>query len=295
MSASPLLSRRSMVKAAPASLLLGLAAPALAEAPSRFARLEASSGARIGVAGLDTGTGAQIAHRATERFAFCSTFKVLAVSAVLKKSERDPHLLARWIGFSERGLLPYAPVARRHLGAGMTVLELCSAAIEWSDNTAADLILKLLGGPGAVTAYARSIGDRTFRLDRTEPSLNIVVPGQTSDTTSPAAMSADLRGLLLGDLRGDLLHPRQRDLLTGWMRACRTGLQRIRAAAPAGSVVADKTGTWTGRYNAAGDIAVIQPPRRAPIVLSVYTAGQRRGSQDALIAAAAKVAFAALA
>ncbi|MGH6992755.1 MAG: serine hydrolase, partial [Caulobacteraceae bacterium] len=134
-----------------------------------------------------------------------------------------------------------------------------SAAIEWSDNTAADLILKLLGGPQAVTAYARSIGDPTFRLDRTEPSLNIVVPGRTSDTTSPAAMSADLRALLLGDL----LHPSQRDLLTGWMRACQTGLQRIRSAAPAGSVIADKTGTWTGRCNAAGDIAVVQPPRRA--------------------------------
>ncbi|MGH7010897.1 MAG: serine hydrolase, partial [Caulobacteraceae bacterium] len=126
MSASPLPSRRSMVKAASASLVLGLPAPALAETSAQFARLEASSGARIGVAGLDTGTGAQIAHRATERFAFCSTFKVLAVSAVLKRSETDPHLLARRISYSERDLLPYAPVARRHLGAGMTVLELCS-------------------------------------------------------------------------------------------------------------------------------------------------------------------------
>ena len=257
--------RRSLLLGAGAALALahrGLAASAAAD---RFAELEHSAGARIGVAGLNTGTAAAVGHRADERFAFCSTFKLLAVSAILTRSRSDPALLARRIEYTAQDLVPYSPVSSQHAGEGMTVAAICAAALQYSDNTAANLMIRLLGSPDAVTSFARSIGDTAFRLDRWETALNAAVPGDPRDTTTPAAMMSDLQRAALGDLLG----PPDRERLVTWMRGCTTGLRRIRAAVPAGWLVGDKTGS--GDYGTANDIAVIWPPGRAPVVLAIYT------------------------
>ena len=79
----------------------------------------------------------------------------------------------------------------------MSIAALCEAAITVSDNTTANLLLHLMGGPGAVTHYARSLGDHETRLDRTEPTLNR--PDGELDTTTPRAMLGDMHRLLLGD------------------------------------------------------------------------------------------------
>ena len=252
-----------------AALALGAAAvagPAVGqsggEAP--FAALERSSGGRIGVAALDTGSGRRMAWRADERFPMCSTFKVLAVGAVLKRVDAGEEDLARRVAYGKADLVAYSPSTQPHVGDGMTLSALCDAAITLSDNTAANLILRAIGGPPGVTAFARTLGDRATRLDRTEPTLNEATPGDPRDTTTPGAMLADLRALLLGPT----LSPPSRNRMIGWMLACKTGEGRLQAGLPTGWRIAQKTGSGGGSAN---DIGMLWPPGRAPIVVAAYT------------------------
>lgn len=250
-----------------------------------FKKLEIESGGRLGVAMLDTATGAQIGHRADERFPMCSTFKALAVGAVLKRVDAGQEDLARRIRFGKSDLLSYAPVTEEHVGGdGMSVSELCEAAITRSDNTAANLLLASLGGPVEVTAFVRTIGDPVTRLDRIEPALNEGKEGDPRDTTTPSAMASDFRSLIAGDA----LKPRSRDQLIAWLVGNKTGDTRLRAGLPAGWRVGDKTGMGDG--GTANDVAVIWPPQRAPIMLAVYLTQARIPSerQNAIIAAVAQ-------
>ncbi|MYM27637.1 class A beta-lactamase [Duganella sp. CY15W] len=228
---------------------------------AQLALLEKESGGRLGVAALNTGDGRQLLHRADERFPVCSTFKMMLSAAVLA---RDPALLKKRIPYEKSDLVPHAPITSKHVGEGMTVAELCEATLQYSDNPAANLLMKQLGGPAAVTAYARSIGDSEFRLERWETELNTAIPGDPRDTTTPEAMARSLQKLVLGDA----LPPTQRKQLKDWMLGNTTGATRIRAGVPPGWPVADKTGA--GDYGTVNDIAVIWPPGKAPIVLAVY-------------------------
>ncbi|MDT7605782.1 MAG: beta-lactamase class [Pseudonocardiales bacterium] len=241
------------------------AAPSGTVAPdSALAALEARFGGRLGVFALDTGNGASVGHRADERFPMCSTFKVLAASAILRLRHTQPGLLDRLVRYSNAQLVSGAPVTSQHIADGMTVAALCQAAIAHSDNTAANLLLTILGGPPAVTAFARTLGDQVSRLDRIEPALNDVPPGELRDTSTPAQMAADLHRLALGDA----LDPVGRDLLTDWLLGNTTGAERIRAGLPARWRVGDKTGT--GSRGEMNDLAVVWLPRRAPLIISVY-------------------------
>src|SRR5881227_1207462 len=185
-------------------LLTFVAANAVAvenDAATRIAAIEARIGGRIGVAALDTTNSKQVEYRADERFPMCSTFKFLAAAAVLKRVDEGKENLERFIRYSSQDLLEYAPVTKAHLkDGGMTLAALCAAAIEQSDNTAGNLLLDVIGGPPGLTNFARSIGDQITRLDRKEPELNSAIPGDERDTTTPAAMCADLQRLLLADV-----------------------------------------------------------------------------------------------
>lgn len=247
--------------------------------------LESSLDGRLGLAALDTGSGKRIAYRASERFPMCSTFKAVLAGAILERSTRDDSLLAQRISYNSADLVTYSPITEKHLDDGMLVAELCAAAVRYSDNTAANLLLTLLGGPSGLNAYARSAGDDTFRLDRWEPDLNSAEPDDPRDTTTPDAMTNHLFRLALGTL----LPEAQRLKLQDWLRGNTTGDTRIRAGVPVDWVVGDKTGT--GSYGTANDIAVLWPPQRQPIVLTIFTT---RRSQDAearndILASAAKV------
>jgi beta-lactamase class A len=227
--------------------------------------IEADSGGRLGVAVLDTATGARCGHRADERFAMCSTFKLLAAGAILARVDGGRERLDRRIRFAADRLVAYSPVTREHAGrGGMTLGELCEAAITYSDNTAANMLLAALGGPTAITAYARTLGDRATRLDRIEPELNQAAPGDPRDVTTPAAMLGNLRRLTLRDA----LTPASRDQLTRWLRANKTGDARLRAQLPAGWRVGDKTGS--GGHGSTNDVGLLWPPDRAPILVAVY-------------------------
>ncbi|AOY00032.1 class A beta-lactamase [Jeongeupia sp. USM3] len=289
--------RRTLLLAAattPFALALAKVRAGEASAPNaasaQFSALEKKYRGRLGVCLLDTASGVQTGYRADERFAFCSTFKVMLAGAILERSTRVAGLLQQRISYKQSEVVSYSPVSGKHVADGMTVSGLCAAAVQYSDNTAANLLIKLLGGPAAVTAFARSIGDREFRLDRWETALNSAIPGDPRDTTTPAAMARSLQTLALGDA----LPLPQRTQLQDWLRGNTTGDKRIRAGVPAGWRVGDKTGS--GDYGTTNDIAVLWPPGRAPVVLAVYfTQPDAKAKwQDEVIAAATRIAVSAL-
>jgi beta-lactamase class A len=250
--------------------------------------LEASSGGHLGVAAINTANNQRIDYHAEERFPFCSTFKVMVVGGILKQSMTDRHFLSQQIFYTQQEVerSGYAPITKNHLATGMTISELCAAALCYSDNNAANLLIKQLGGLGAVTAFARSIGDASFRLDRQEPELNSGVPGDLRDTSTPAAMAKSLQNLALGNALGV---PQHQQLLT-WMKNNTTGEKRIRAGVPKGWSVAEKTGS--GAYGITNDIGIIWPPGSAPIIVAIYFSTQDQKDNthhDDIIAAATRI------
>lgn len=262
--------------------------PAVAEARARLAALEATYEARLGVHAVDTATGTTIAHRADERFALCSTFKALAAAAVL---DRNPlSHLDTVVTYTEDDLLDHAPITERHVATGMTIRDLCDAAVRHSDGTAGNLLVRDLGGPGELTAYARGLGDTVTRLDRLEPDITEATPGDPRDTTSPRAFAADLRAIVVGDaLPGD-----KRAVLRDLLERSTTGAARIRAAVPAGWTVANKTGT--GSYGTLNDMAVLWPPGAGPLVVAVMSSRDTADAErdEALLADAATHVIAGL-
>lgn len=259
------LDRRSLL----ASLCWMAATPVLAaDAPPEFAAYERESGGRIGVHAENLATGAKLAWRADERFVMCSTFKASLAACVLARVDRGEEQLAAMIPYGQADLLEYAPVARQNLAASaMSVGEMCKAIVELSDNTCANLLLARIGGPAALTAFWRSLGDTTSRLDHNEPELNRSRPGDSRDTTTPTAMAGNLRRLVLGEA----LSPVSRAQLTEWMVNCRTGANRLRGGLPADWKIGDKTG-YNGK-DAAGDIAVAWPKPDTPILITAYVQG----------------------
>lgn len=236
------------------------------DARAHLVDLERRHGGRLGVAILDTQTGRRIEHRAGERFAMCSTFKAVAAALVLARVDRGEERLDRRVTYAKSDLVRWSPVTEKHVGTGMTMAQICEAAITLSDNTAGNLMLESFDGPAAFTAYARSLGDSVTRLDRIETALNEATPGDPRDTTSPAAMLGTMNRLLLGEA----LSGPSREQLIAWLVANKTGDKRIRAALPRDWRVGDKTGT--GDNGAANDIAILWPPGRAPILVAAYYA-----------------------
>ena len=268
--------RRTFLAAGAAAVSTPAAArPALPGSQGRLASMERGLGGRIGLAAVDTGSGRSLAWRADERFAMCSTFKFLLAAAVLRRVDTGAERLDRLVRYGPADLLEYAPTARAHVGeGGLSVAALCEAAVELSDNTAANLLLASIGGPRAVTRFAAGLGDRLTRLDRNEPSLNTALPGDPRDTTTPRAMAGDLRAVLLGQA----LQPASRERLTGWMKQTSTGLNRIRAGLPAGWTMADKTGS--GARGATNTIGLVWPTGRAPIAVALYCVGSAKPRPD---------------
>lgn len=247
--------------------------------------LEKSTGGRLGVALINTADDSQIVYRADERFAMCSTSKVMAAAAVLKQSESDKTLLNQRVEIKKSDLINYNPIAEKHVNGTMTLAELSAAALQYSDNTAMNKLIAHLGGPEKVTAFARSLGDETFRLDRTEPTLNTAIPGDPRDTTTPLAMAQTLRNLTLGKALAET----QRAQLVTWLKGNTTGSASIQAGLPTSWVVGDKTGS--GDYGTTNDIAVIWPEDHAPLILVTYFTqpDQKAESRRDVLAAAAKI------
>jgi beta-lactamase class A len=272
---------------AAARSIRSLAAPAPEYGGCRLrdaiAALDKRSGGRLGVALLHTGGRRRFGWRADEPFPLCSTFKFLLVAAVLARVDRGAERLDRRLPVPPGKLVDNSPFAQSRAGGAASVRELCQAAIGLSDNEAANLLLATTGGPDGVTRFARAIGDPVSRLDRVEPLLG-TAPGDVRDTTSPRAMVGDIERVLLGNV----LKPASAARLTRWLLATTTGPRRLRAGLPAGWSIGHKTGT--GANGTANDVAIIRPPRGAPLIVAAYLTGSTLGDagQDAILAGVAQ-------
>lgn len=232
---------------------------------SKLAGIERKSGGRLGVAVIDTASGERAVHRGDERFPMCSTFKFVLVAGVLARVDKGEERFERRMPFGEKDLLEYAPVTRARVKeGGLTVAELCDAAITVSDNTAANLLLSTMGGPEGLTAYLRTLGDTVTRLDRNEPTLNEATPDDPRDTTTPVAMLGNLNKLLIGDA----LSAKSRERLMQWLMANKTGDTLLRAGLPEGWQIGDKTGR--GGHGTTNDIAILWPPGYSPMLITAY-------------------------
>ncbi|MFI1364841.1 class A beta-lactamase [Streptomyces griseochromogenes] len=258
--------------------------PETADPHPELSDLEQRYGARLGVYARNVRTGRTVAYRAGERFAMCSTFKAFAAAAVLG-GHGDCAPLGKIVHYPPRDILANSPKTEEHLATGMSVGDLCAAAIQYSDNAAGNLLLRQIGGPDGLTRFFRSLGDRVSRLDRWEPELNTAVPGDPRDTTTPQAIGRGFERLTLGRALDDT----DRARFIGWLKGNTTSVKRFRAGLPQGWVLGDKTGT--GDYASAHDIGVAWTTRNTPVLLAVLSAKAAKDAtvDDALIAETARV------
>ncbi|MBP2453037.1 class A beta-lactamase [Mycolicibacterium lutetiense] len=257
----------SLVAAAAVGTGVGSAAPVFA-APvdDRIAELEGRHNALIGLYAANLDSGRTLTHRSDEMFAMCSTFKGYAAARVLQLVGSGRLSLDNRVFVDPEAIVPNSPVTETHAGAEMTLAQLCQAALQRSDNTAANLLLKTIGGPAAITAFARSVGDERTRLDRWEVELNAAIPGDPRDTSTPAALAGGYRAILAGDA----LSPPQRRQLEDWMRANQTS--SMRAGLPEGWTTADKTGS--GDYGSTNDAGIAFGPDGQRLLLVMMTRSQ---------------------
>ena len=245
-------------------LLAGMAmVPAVHAAESPLADIERRNGGRLGVFAIDTGSGRTLSHRADERFLMCSTFKGLLAAQILARIDSGAERLDRLIPYTEKDLIFTSPVTKANVTRGaMSIDSLCRAILVESDNTAAILLMRSAGGPAALTRFVRGLGDTVTRSDRYEPDSNHARAGL--DTTTPRAIATTAQRLLLGDV----LSAQSRALLEQGMTDCKPGLNRIRAALPAGWQAADRPGTSV--ESETNDYALVRPPGRAPLLIAAY-------------------------
>lgn len=293
-----MLSRRHFLQTSALALASSLAVPGLARSapgpaaatiatPADFAALEKASGGRLGVTLLDTRTGKRVGHRQDERFPMCSTIKWMLAAAALHRAERQPGFLDERLPMRAEDLIDHAPTTRRHVGKDLSVRDLCRTTMVTSDNPAANLLLRHLGGPPALTAFMRSHGDAVTRSDRYEPELNRFTLGDPRDTTSPAASAASLQRFVLGDA----LRPASRQQLADWLIDNETGDATLRAGLGKRWRVGDKTGS-NGK-DTRNDIGVLWPLGGGTAwVLTAYLQGASvdSGQRDAVLARVAALA-----
>ncbi|WP_370224214.1 class A beta-lactamase [Cytobacillus sp.] len=254
----------------------------------KFKQLEKEYDARLGVYAYDTGTKKTITYRSDERFAYASTFKPIAAAILLEKKSLEE--MDEIITYTSDDLVTYSPVTEKHVKTGMTLRELCEAAIRYSDNTAGNLILEELGGPEGFEAALKEMGDTVTKPERFETDLNEAEPGDIRDTSTPEALAASLQKVLIGDF----LTEEKRNILTDWMRGNVTGDPLIRAGVPSGWEVADKSGA--AGFGTRNDIAIVWPPNREPIIMTILSSRDSKDAEydNALIAEAAEMTIKAL-
>lgn len=289
--------RRRLIGGAGALALVGCYPrrdePQAEEAPQPFLLndLEERHGGRLGVAALDVGSQRRVSWRGQERFAFCSTFKAFLAVATLERVQREEEQLDRAVPVTRADMIPHAPVTKKAIGGTLTIRELMQAAVEVSDNPAANILIREMGGIAVWRSWWPTFGDTTTVISRLEPDLNTALPNDPRDTCLPDQTIANIRELAFSDR----LTPEHDQLISGWMIASPTGPNRIKAGAPQGWTVAHKTGT--GSNGATNDIGMLTPLSGSPVLMAAYFTGAPEATddqRDAVIAEATRRALKAL-
>ena len=231
--------------------------------------IEAVGNGTLGVELFDTVSGIAVGLKHDRRFGHASSFKFSLAALLLQRHAAGQIDADKRVTWTEADMLEYAPFTRERIGTGATLRELARATQVTSDNPAANILLRNLGGPAGLTAFWRSIGDEVSRLDRFEPEMNIVPPAEFRDTATPAAMARNVAKIIYGDV----LPEAERAELKAWMIATETGRKRVRAGLPEGWVAGDKTGT-SGMVGTEGnyiDIGFAEGPKgQPPITFACY-------------------------
>ena len=250
-----------------------------------FSKLENDYGVKLGIYALDTETNKEIAFHADERFAYCSTFKALIVGAILKQDSLEQ--LQQVVKYKQEDVLSYAPVTKNNVDKGMTIGELCNAALRFSDNTAGNLLLNHIGGPNGFKSALNQLGDNVTQPASIEPKLNENILGDIRDTSTSRQLAIDLQAYTTGKILTD----DKKKILLDWMIGNTTGNTLIRAGAPANWIVADKSGS--GLYGRRNDIAIVMPPNKKPIIIAILSTHDIKEAKydDKLIAQASKIVF----
>lgn len=252
--------------------------------------LEQKNGGKIGVAALNTVNNQRLNYRADERFAMCSTFKMLLVASVLAHVDAGNESLGRILVYTASDILEHAPITKKYLQDGkMSIADLSAATIQYSDNTAANLLFQIVGGPEGLTNYIRSLGDKVTRFDRIEPNLNTNIANDEKDTTTPSAMISITHKLLIEDA----LSPISKKQLISWLVGNTTGDTKLRAGMPLEWKVGDKTGS--GENGASNDVAIVWPTDSKPFLIAVYYTGSSISTEEknAVIAEVGRIVSAA--
>ena len=230
--------------------------------------IEAQADGTLGVELFNTETGMSVGLNADRRFGHCSSFKFSLAAKVLAEDARGLIDADRRVTWTKDDLMFVSPFTEKRLEEGATLRELAEFTQKYSDNTAANVLLRELGGPAGLTGFWRTIGDDISRLDRTEPALNNVPVTEIRDTTTPAAMARTVATLLYSEA----LPQAERDTLKQWMKDTTTGRRRVRAGLPEKWVSGDKTGTsiWPGMGSLYVDIGFVEPADTPPITFATY-------------------------
>jgi beta-lactamase class A len=267
------LARRGFTLALPMLLGVGVSTPLFAASESPIADIERREGGRLGVFAVDTGSGQILTYRANERFLMCSTFKGLLASLIYARVDAGQENLSRMVPYTDRDLIFTSPITKANVGKGeMSVGDLTQAALVYSDNTAAILLMRSAGGPVGLTKFLRSLGDTVTRSDRYEPASNQY--SGSLDTTSPRAIIGAAHKILLGDV----LKPESRARLEAGMIACKPGVRRIRASLPEGWIIGDRPGENVTEES--NDYAIVRPPDRAPLLVAIYYDAPKTSTAD---------------
>lgn len=248
-----------------------------------FEQLEKEYDARLGVYAIDTGTKETVAFREDERFAYTSTSKALAAAVLLKQNPISA--LEEIRTFTNEDIVTYSPITEEFVNEGMGLGKIAEAAMQYSDNTAGNLLFEELGGPEGFEKALRESGDTITIADRIEPDLNEAIPGDSRDTSTPKALANNLE--LFGI--SDYLPADKQEIFTNWLKGSTTGDSLIRAGVPEGWEVGDKSGA--GGYGTRNDIAIVWPPNREPIIIAIMSSRKEKNASfnDELIAKATEV------
>ncbi|MBG6239715.1 beta-lactamase class A [Mycetocola sp. CAN_C7] len=238
--------------------------PGLRRLDRALSDLESETGVTIGVAAGQHGRG-PYTYRGGDAFPMCSLFKTLVVARLLRDHAYDDEFWKRRVSFREDQIVENSIICDADEDRNMSVEELADAALRFSDNTAGNLLLELIGGPLQIGAYATSLGARSTRLDRWEPELNEAIPGDLRDTSTPS----DIRKLYETVLLGEALSTLGQARLRAWMLRNATAGKRLGAALPPGSELADKTAA--GGFGVVSDAGVVWQEGHTPLTIAVMT------------------------